>query len=160
MALSLVFFNAYGLEFERPSWANSSAAEYSAWETFSVGGGEPGNTPDVEGSNGGGTITQAKLGGSVTGSGNIYNPARASIFTQSDEADRDYQNLRLQVKSIGELATNTVTLTHEINGQAVEIMPDMSREVARESGGFGDTVIHLWTWNLRCLLYTSPSPRD
>lgn len=55
----------------------------------------------------------------------------------------------LQIKSIGELATDTVTLTHDINGQAVEIMPDMSREVARESGGFGDTVIHLLTWNLR-----------
>ena len=51
---ALVFFNAYGLEFERPSWANSSAAEYSAWETFSVGFREPGNTPDIEGSNGGG----------------------------------------------------------------------------------------------------------
>ncbi len=149
VASALVSFKAYGLEFERASWANSSAAEYSAWETFSVGFGEPGNTPDVEGSNGGGTITQAKLGGAVTGSGNIYNPARASIFTLSNEADRDYQNLLLQVKSIGELATDTVTLTHEINGQEVEIMPDMSREVARESGGFGDTLIHLWTWNLR-----------
>ena len=51
---ALVFFNAYGLEFERPSWANSSAAEYSAWETFSVGFREPGNTPVIEGSNGGG----------------------------------------------------------------------------------------------------------
>ena len=63
MASALVFFNAYGLEFERPSWPNSSAAEYSACETFSVGFGEPGNTPDVEGSNGGGIITQATLRG-------------------------------------------------------------------------------------------------
>jgi len=55
----------------------------------------------------------------------------------------------LQIKSIGELATDTVTLNHEINGQAVEIMPDMSQEVARESGGFGDTVIHLLICNLR-----------
>ena len=56
------------------------------------------------------------------------------VATLSNEAGRDYQNLLLQVKSIGELATDTVTLTHEINGQEVEIMPDMSREVARESG--------------------------
>ena len=63
VASALVSLNAYGVEFEKPSWANSSAAEYSAWETFSVGVGEPGNTPDVEGSNGGGTITQAAPGG-------------------------------------------------------------------------------------------------
>ena len=142
------FLKTYGMEFEAPSWANSSSAEYSVWETFSIGFGEPGNTPDVAGSNGGGTITQATPGGSVTGSGNIYNPGGASKFTLSNGANRDYQTVLLQVKSIGSLATDTVTLTHESDGQPVEIMADMSREVARESGGFGDTIIHLWSWDL------------
>ena len=84
----------------------------------------------------------------MTGSGNIYNPGGASKFTLSNGANRDYQTVLLQVKSIGSLATDTVTLTHESNGQPVEIMADMSREVARESGGFGDTIIHLWSWDL------------
>ena len=115
-----VSLKAYGMEFEAPSWTNSSSAKYSAWETFSIGFGEPGNTPDVAGSNGGGTIIQTTPGGLVTGSGNIYNPGGASKFTLSNGADRDYQTVLLQVKSIGSLATDTVTLTHESDGQPVE----------------------------------------
>ncbi len=144
----LVLNQSHAVEFEVPAWASGADAEYSGWESFSSGFGAPGNEPDVEGSDAGGLITQNTPGGSVTGSGNIYNPAGASMFILTDTAERNYQQVVLQAKSIGALNAEAVTLSYEVDGETLEMEPGESREIAREAGGFGDTILHLWSWDL------------
>ena len=75
--------NAIGQEeltFDPPTWAEQDNAKHSEWLNFTSGFGDPGNNPDVEGSNAGGNIKQNTPGGTVTGTANIYNPAGASAF--------------------------------------------------------------------------------
>lgn len=148
MVASMAMNHLAALEFEVPEWAGSGNAEFSAWENFSIGFGQPGNEPDIEGSQAGGVIVQGVPGGSVTGSGNIYNPVGASLFTLADTTDKSYQTVVLQAKSIGSLAADEVVLRYENEGGTVELGPDASREIGREAGGFGDTIIHLWSWDL------------
>lgn len=147
-ASALVALSARSVEFETPDWADDTNATYSGWDNFTMGMGEPGNVPDVEGSNAGGTITQSTPGGSVTGSGNIYIPTGPGTFTLVDDVDRDILTVLLQVKSIGELVTDAVMLQYEAEGSMVDLIPAESREIGREEGPFGDTIIHLWSWDL------------
>lgn len=147
-ASALISLSAHGMDFETPDWAMDINAVYSGWENFTVGMGEPGNAPDAEGSNAGGTITQSTPGGIVTGSGNIYIPTGPGSFTLVNDADRDFQTVLLQVKSIGAISIDTVMLHYEAEGSMVELNPTESRETCREDGPFGDTIIHLWSWDL------------
>ncbi|MBT5063716.1 MAG: hypothetical protein HOM65_14885, partial [Verrucomicrobia bacterium] len=136
------------MEFEIPEWAGGSDAEVSVWESFSHGFGAEGNEPDVAGSNAGGSITQSTPGGMVTGTGNIYNPAAASVFTLKDNAGSAYRRVVLQAKSMGALVVNEVVLSYESEGETVRMVSDESREVGRLEGNRGDTLIHYWSWNL------------
>ena len=134
-------------EFAIPDWAGNANARFSQWLNFTSARGEPGNKPDIEGSNAGGLLTQSVPGAFITGSGNIYNPAAPSAFLLTHESDSPYQIVGLQTKIIGDVDTENVALEYEKNGQTKSIkVPAV--EIARESGGFGDTIIYQWTWNL------------
>ena len=133
---------AHGQEFQSPEFAGDTGAEFSMWDTFSVGFGGP-NAPDVEGSTGDGTLVQTVPGATVTGSGNIYNPAGASRFTIVDAVEGDYRQVVLQVESIGDMDASATTLNYgdgALTASAVEL--------GRTSGGFGDIVQTLWAWDL------------
>lgn len=145
-------------EFAVPDWSDNPNARFSQWLNFTSARGEPGNSPDVEGSNAGGLLTQSVPGALVTGSGNIYNPAAPSVFFLIHESDSPYQTVVLQTKIIGDIDTENVALEYEKDGQTESIMTP-AVELARESGGFGDTIIYQWTWNLSGLGLTQISLR-
>ena len=145
-------------EFAVPDWADDANARFSQWLNFSSARGEPGNRPDVKGSNAGGLLTQSVPGAIITGSGNIYNPAAPSAFLLSHETDSPYQTVVLQTKIIGDIDTENVDLEYEKDGQT-ESTKVQAVEIARESGGFGDTIIYQWTWNLSELGLTRISVR-
>ena len=135
-------------EFAVPDWADNANARFSQWLNFTSAHGEPGNSPDVEGSNAGGLLTQSVPGAVITGSGNIYNPAAPSVFLLAHESDSSsYETVVLQTKIIGDMDAENVALEYEKDGQT-ESIEVPSVEIARESGGFGDTIIYQWTWNL------------
>lgn len=145
-------------EFAIPDWADDTNARFSQWLNFSSAHGEPGNRPDVEGSNAGGLLTQSVPGAIVTGSGNIYNPAAPSAFLLTLESDSAYQTVVLQTKIIGDMDTENVALEYETDSQT-EFIASPAIEIARESGGFGDTIVYQWTWNLSHLGLTRISIR-
>ena len=145
-------------EFVVPDWADNANARFSQWLNFTSARGEPGNRPDVEGSNAGGLLTQSVPGAIVTSSGNIYNPAAPSAFLLAHESDSSYQTVVLQTKIIGDVDTENVALEYEKDGQ-MESIKVPAVEIARESGGFGDTIIYQWTWNLSELGLTRISIR-
>lgn len=145
-------------EFAVPDWADNTNARFSQWLNFTSARGEPGNRPDVEGSNAGGLLTQSVPGAIVTSSGNIYNPAASSMFLLTHEYDSSYQTVVLQTKIIGDIDTENVALEYEKEGQTESIITP-AVEIARESGGFGDTIIYQWTWNLSGLGLTRLSIR-
>ncbi len=134
-------------EFAIPDWSDNPNARFSQWLNFTSAHGEPGNRPDVEGSNAGGLLTQSVPGAIVTGSGNIYNPAAPSVFLLTHESDSSYHTVVLQTKIIGDIDTENVALEYEKDGQTESIMSP-AVELAREAGGFGNTIIYQWTWNL------------
>lgn len=138
---------AKSAEFVAPEWSDVSGASFSQWLTFTQGFGEPGNTPDVEGSNTHAILIQKTPGGIATGSGNIYNPAGASVFEVNTESDSPYQTVIFQAMAIGELDTGNVQLEYDNNDEIVSL-PAEPTELARESGGFGDTILTQWTWDL------------
>lgn len=145
-------------EFAVPDWADNTNARFSQWLNFTSARGEPGNRPDVEGSNAGGLLTQSVPGAIVTGSGNIYNPAAPSVFLLTHESDFSYQTVVLQTKIIGDMDTENVALEYEKDGQT-ESLASPAIEIDRESGGFGDTIIYQWTWDLSDLSLTRISIR-
>ena len=145
-------------EFAVPDWADNTNARFSQWLNFTSARGEPGNRPDVEGSNAGGLLTQSVPGAFVTGSGNIYNPAAPSVFLLTHESDSSYQTVVLQTKIIGDIDTENVALEYEKDDQT-ESIASPAVEIDRESGGFGDTIIYQWTWNLSDLRLTRISIR-
>lgn len=145
-------------EFAVPDWAGNTNARFSQWLNFTSARGEPGNSPDVEGSNAGGLLTQSVPGAIVTSSGNIYNPAAPSSFLLTHKSDSPYQTVVLQTKIIGDMDAENVALEYEKEGRTESIkVPAV--EIARESGGFGDTIIYQWTWNLSDLGLTRISIR-
>ncbi len=74
--------------------------EYSQWETFTIGVGDPGNEPDVEGSRKEARLTQTAQGAMATGSGNIYNPGGISKFVLTDSIEGNIKNIGLQIWTI------------------------------------------------------------
>ena len=76
-------------------------SEYAEWDEFTVGFGEPGNTPDMEFSKGGITITQNTPGAMVTSTGNIYNPGGVSSFILNDSALGKLDEIRFQIWTLG-----------------------------------------------------------
>ncbi len=134
-------------EFAVPDWAGDENARFSQWLNFTSVLGDPGNAPDVGGSNAGGRLTQSVPGAIITGSGNIYNPAAASSFLLANESDAPYKTVVLQTKIIGSINADSVALEYEENGQTKSLAAP-AVEIARESGGFGDTVITQWTWDI------------
>lgn len=145
-------------EFVVPDWANNTNARFSQWLNFTSARGEPGNRPDIEGSNAGGLLTQLVPGAIITDSGNIYNPAAPSVFLIAHESDSPYQTVVLQTKIIGDIKAENVALEYEKEGQT-ESITTPAVEIARESGGFGNTIIYQWTWNLSGLGLTRISIR-
>ncbi len=143
--LSLELISASG--FTAPDWSEDANAATSRWQSFSTSFGEPGNTPDQAGSHAGPVLTQSTPGAIITGSGNIYNPAGTSAFTIADQTAARYQTISLQTKMTGAIDPQTVSLNFETAGGAVALSTDMI-ELSRESGGFGDTVINQWIWDL------------
>lgn len=136
-------FKAHG--FDPVSFDGGESPSYSAqWESFTTAVGEPGNTPDVEGSDELGILTQTAFGASVTGSGNIYNPAAASEFELAVTTGETISEMILQVRSIGDLAE---TVSFVPAGSEDSLIPE-SREVSRVSGGFGDIVVMHYHWAL------------
>jgi hypothetical protein len=132
--------------FEEPSWAEEAGALRAEWLNFSVGFGGEGNAPDVDGSNLDGKLSQLAVGGSVTGSQNIYNPAGASSFEVRGTIGNHVIEIQFQTLVVGteldyeglKLALTTGETTQEFETTPVEI--------SRESGGFGDAVVMSWTW--------------
>ncbi|MCS1408365.1 MAG: hypothetical protein M2R45_01540 [Verrucomicrobia subdivision 3 bacterium] len=134
-------------EFILPDWANDENAQFSEWLNFTSAAGEPGNAPDVDGSNAGGLLAQSAPGAIVTGSGNIYNPAAASVFSITNESATAYTTVILQTRIIGGIDPDSVALEYEKKGQTESLTTDAT-ELSRKSEGFGDTVVNQWIWEL------------
>lgn len=135
-------------DFEPPHWAGDADAAFSAWIDFTVAFGEPGNAPDGEGSTGDAVLVQTTPGASVTGGNNIYNPAGASAFVITDIFDAPLREVVLEVETSGtELLYENVRLV--VPGDTpLEFFAGSRTELARISGGFGDTVLSRWRWSL------------
>lgn len=135
-------------DYQLPEWAGSGSSEYSGWDGFTTGFGEPGNSPDVEGSTGNAVIMQTAPGAMVTGSGNIYNPAGASQFEIADAFDGPIRTVVLHVETAGtELDYESISLMAGAEG-SVEIPAGERQEISRVATGFGETVLSKWEWNL------------
>ncbi len=145
--LLTVIGQAAASEFTPLAWTEDENASYSEWLNFTSAVGDPGNTPDIEGSNAGGVLSQSVPGAVVTGSGNIYNPAAPSAFSLSAEAATAYRTVVLQTRIIGGIDTENVVLEYEADGETQSLV-NPGEEVSREEGGFGDTVVNQWTWDL------------
>lgn len=150
VAVSLVISNAEeppGPVFAIPDWSESELALSGEWLNLSVGVGEPGNAPDVEGSDLEATLTQLIPGATVTGSQNIYHPAAAASFAVTGELESGADTIQFQTWVVGtELDYDSMKLTLDVNGESVEYTSEPV-ELFREAGGFGDTVIMSWVWN-------------
>ena len=86
------------LAFEKFDAINS---EFAEWEIFTVGFGDPGNDPDVDGSKSGATITQTTPGAMVTSTGNIYNPGGVSNFALNDKFNGVLMEVNFQIWTKG-----------------------------------------------------------
>ena len=135
------------LVFQVPAWSTANNAQYSEWLSFTSAFGPPGNSPDVEGSNAGGVLSQSVPGAVVTGSMNIYNPAGPSAFSISDDAITPYRNVVLQTKIIGGIDPESVVLEYHQGGITLGVVA-VVEELVRQSGGFGDTVVNRYSWDL------------
>ena len=141
-------------DFISPEWAGNSGASISVWESFTNALGEPGNPPESTTNSAGGSVLQSAPGATITGSGNIYNPAGASSFSLIHESTTTYQTLSLQTKIIGAIDPESVALDYQIDGELVSLPAEMI-EISREAGGFGDTIVNQWTWDLKALPLSS-----
>lgn len=133
------------LEYLDAEWSGVGKAKRSEWASFSAGFGDPGNAPDVEGSTAGGVIVQKAIGGTLTGSGNIYNPVGPSDFELRVTQEEDIEELVLQVRSIGALDPTSVGL--KVAGEEMPRVPQI-QEVGNIPGDFGSTIILMFSWKL------------
>ena len=76
-------------------------SEFAEWDEFTVGFGEPGNSPDMEFSKGGIKITQNSPGAMATSTGNIYNPGGVSSFVLSDSVIGKLNEIKFQIWTQG-----------------------------------------------------------
>jgi len=135
--------------FETPHWAGGPDASHSEWLDFTVAHGDPGNAPDVEGATGNAVLHQWTPGAIVTGSKNIYHPGAASAFTLTETYSRPIHKIVLQTTVSGTpLDVDSVRLELAEEGGPV-LLATAREELARVSGGFGDTVTSRWQWTLR-----------
>lgn len=146
--IALLSLGVQGADYQVPEWAGAESSEHSAWDAFTTAFGDPGNIPDVEGSTGTAILTQTTPGATVTGSGNIYNPAGASRFEIAEEFDASIVTVVLHVETAGtELDYESLLLVAGPEGSA-EIAPGERQELSRVATGFGETVLSRWEWNL------------
>lgn len=140
------------LAFESVDFSGHNGKVYSSqWESFTQAVGAPGNLPDVEGSDQVATISQSAFGASVTGSGNIYNPAGASEFSLAFQTGGPVSRIVLQVRSIGELSADVELVPRGYD----QVWNPEAREISRVSGGFGDIVTMHYTWSVTNTLASS-----
>ncbi len=128
---------------EEPDWIESEFALHSEWLDFTSAFGDPGNAPDVEGSDAGGTLKQLVPGAIITGTKNIYNPAGASSFRLDHTAQSTYQEVFLQVRITGAIDPGSVALRNGERSFTTEMV-----EYERVGSGFGDTLLLGWHWDL------------
>ena len=137
------------LEFDTPIWASHENAESYGWQSFTNALGEPGNAPDMEGSSSGPEIVQSVPGAIVAGSGNLYNAASTSMFTLTQTSSIGLQNVILQVKSSGEIASESVRLNYSDSNGANSLQPSRSIEIARKVGMWGSaTIMSYYYWSI------------
>ena len=136
------------LAFDVPAWAGGADAEYSGWLNFSTAVGD--NNPDVAESNGDAVLNQSAPGAIITGTLNIYNPAGVSSFEVTDGVDGKLQTVVFQAWVSGtELDYDNFVL--EYNDGEVKTLSTSREELGRETGGFGDTVVSKWEWDVSAL---------
>lgn len=131
--------------YQLPPWAGTPDSQIHAWDVFTTAVGSPGNPPDIEGSSPNAIVTQTTPGATVTGTGNIYNPAAASAYEITPELTAPAIRVVLHVQTSGtELDYSTVLLKL---GDQTGLSADQT-ELQRVSTGFGDTVLSRWEWDL------------
>lgn len=135
--------NSSALEYEVPAWSGDEGTEHAEWLNLTVAVGN--NAPDVEGSTGDGVLSQTAEGAIVTGSMNIYNPVGASSFVVTDSVDGSLQTVVFQTWVSGtELNYDSLVL----NIEGSNLLVATRTELGRETGGFGDTVVSKWEWDV------------
>lgn len=141
--------------FINPAFRGQPGAQFTGWENFTVGIGEPGNGGDLAGSYNGARLYQTAAGALVLGSGNIYNGSEKSSFdiryTGSEPAALVYLQLRtlgteldygsVKLIAAGESGPVTLTTTYsELDRVAFGPPPP--------APGSGSAVSTLWQWDL------------
>jgi hypothetical protein len=135
--------------FEPPHWADHPGTSHSEWLDFVSAFGDPGNPPDVDGATGNAVLHQWTPGATITGTQNIYHPGAASVFTIRETFSLPIQTIVLQTTVAGaQLDVDSVRFEVADDGGTIHLSA-AREELARVSGGFGDTVTSRWQWTLR-----------
>ncbi len=140
-----------------PLFRGTPHTQAGYWESFSIPVGAPGNPPDRPGATTAATLTQSETNAILTGSGNLYNPSGASVFTLADSAPFVLGTVIVQTRTLGsELDYASAMLSCTNQSGAVALAPTAAAELDRGSQpGLGATVSHLWQWDLTGLGVTA-----
>ena len=130
-----------------PDWHDSPLARFAEWQSFPVAFGGEGNPADTEGSHADARLIQTTPGAIITGSGNIYHPGGVSAFQVTVEPGVPSETVVFQARALGDLDPESMVLEYEQNDSR-HSLPAPAEEVSRKSGGFGDSVVYRWIWDL------------